>query len=1166
MKKLRIVLMAVLMLITSVPVSALTVSAQSADIADERTIVREVTGNRSTRGDIEISSFTVTGVVSGAEQQTNGDWVWTPGNESSGHKFVFRVAFSVSGAVSLPAGSISIKIPLHILKDKNGSFADAIKVSYPAREDALDTNVFAYDVDESSNTVIITNLLDINEAIDSYFEVSYFTTKRTCDYYDYDPQGTQSYDDASDPFSAHIEIVAEDGSLTADTENVPVYINTSAKLISTEKRYPNIYRSFNSSWATYADPTQAPGRIWNRETGSWQDVTFNVDDYDYLIWEVKSKIKKDVTQYYRFTLDDHDYIDTTPIQYPEDDDLILVGYRFAGQTSYSLQNYVDNQLLDGDRYDWVLTAVKKSTYEKLNFSWYEESTQYIWSVKNSVTATLDPVDQVDPDSTAGGDRTFQYENHFVPIPGIFKVYKFGNINWNAAKRTELLTGYPAYWDYSSYQLREFAAGQIDHFDLFYAVCAYGTPYKCTVLPGEDPNDPENYWKSPITYIVTDENLRLQYEEVNGSREGVNYSPDGELLLTEGDGPVLGYRDYYLKKLYFKLTISDAVYASEDFGFVGVDGTFGDSEAVYLEVLTGKGWMPAATYYPSDQSFSEVESRYITLTETNVTPTEGPRCSQHDYVAVSFKEDYGIYGYRLKTTNTHFYTRIDAMPVFTLKHDEESGRVMELVNWLLEEGNDKGGTMFIFNEVNHTVNTAYDQLQNEYIYSGNILQSTESSRYTYKEYEWARDAVRVSEMDSSLSKKVIGASNNTANEEYTISWKVIMKEELTDQQGRSYIPQNSGTFYDLLPAGLTLDRNSVAVQYEGGYLTVNNGISIRTIDNYQGTGRTMLIVDVTTPGKYYNLYYDTICSWDSLSAFGREVLNPVAYQTGNDRIAEGYPDDGGNLTGDNKDLMSNLCYDESQTDIPEQFIYAQQTFDIDAITNAIAGLYKRVKNEAEDSRYKAETMVEPNGTYSYLLRFKNTLTTSARDLVFFDSLENYARGSEHQYPSDWHGTLIDLDLSTLIAQGIKPKVYVSTVSGLDVSEHNDLTEASVWTLLDESKWHDAAALAGVKAIAIDMREAADGKDFVLEANGTIMATLYMKAPAAATRSSGEIYPETYNNIYISSTLINDVHDEESFFIHQDYTIVKFRPKADVHIHKVNAQDRNENIKGIVFTLY
>ena len=137
-----------------------------------------------------------------------------------------------------------------------------------------------------------------------------------------------------------------------------------------------------------------------------------------------------------------------------------------------------------------------------------------------------------------------------------------------------------------------------------------------------------------------------------------------------------------------------------------------------------------------------------------------------------------------------------------------------------------------------------------------------------------DRLRRAEKASEISKKVTGASNNRRKKYCTVSWKVNANETFTtgtgDANDSSFISQSSGTFYDLLPAGATMQTGSVDVAIPHGtqnptsykwsgeedYLA-ENGYTVEMIENYKNSGRTMLIVRIKDPGLCYSVYYTTI---------------------------------------------------------------------------------------------------------------------------------------------------------------------------------------------------------------------------------------------------------------------------------------------------------------------
>ena len=321
---------------------------------------------------------------------------------------------------------------------------------------------------------------------------------------------------------------------------------------------------------------------------------------------------------------------------------------------------------------------------------------------------------------------------------------------------------------------------------------------------------------------------------------------------------------------------------------------------------------------------------------------------------------------------------------------------------------------------------------------------------------------------------------------------------------------------------------------------------------------MLIIRIKEQAQYYTVYYNTLHTWDSMKDYGRNVLNPVAYETGNSEITDGYPDNGGELSFVNKLIFNDL----DKTTDDKKFIYTETPHTINALTAAISGLDKKVKAE-KSSGYSYSAVTEPDGRYSYKLRYQNTFMNTAKNLILFDSLENFEiidSDAQTVTTSSWHGKLQSIDLAQLKDKGIDAKIYISTIENLNLENHNDLTDTSVWQLVSED-----ANLEQAKAIAIDMRKDINGEDFILDSGDSVTATLHMKAPSEISEEM-EQNPYTYNNIYIQNTVIDDFNSSEDYFIHQDYTRVRYHVIADVSFRKVNEQDKTEGIKGISFRLY
>lgn len=212
----------------------------------------------------------------------------------------------------------------------------------------------------------------------------------------------------------------------------------------------------------------------------------------------------------------------------------------------------------------------------------------------------------------------------------------------------------------------------------------------------------------------------------------------------------------------------------------------------------------------------------------------------------------------------------------------------------------------------------------------------------------------------------------------------------------YIYQDSGKFYDLLPAGAILDPSSIAVYASDSALTPGE-YSYETKNNFRNTGRALLTITIAEPTKTkYSFSYVTSHAHASINDYGKNLLNSVAYETGNDRIGEGFPDDGGAIT--DKDSLKNVDPDSDA----ERFLYAEARYSINIPVAAGTGLKKQIKNSSS-KQYTYETTVHLNEPYSYQVRLTNDSYTQSKDIVFFDSLENFYQEEEETsptIPSDW----------------------------------------------------------------------------------------------------------------------------------------------------------------------
>ena len=730
-------------------------------------------------------------------------------------------------------------------------------------------------------------------------------------------------------------------------------------------------------------------------------------------------------------------------------------------------------------------------------TWYDPKEfdgQDYYQLKNSVVATVTPADGIDAPTSASGSRTWEWDRpKFVHPTGHFYGQKYGDNNWSSK--------FGKYHDYSSYSLDKLQDGNISSIDTFrYYINTYGYPAPWTV--DGDADNPDSYGRKKVTYQLTDDELYLN-DRITSKKAA------GEKL------------EYDIPKDARKLTSKDYQFLYADWSMKSDIRTFNDEDKKFVTDPNAKYSSDDVVHFwtkTDDGEYREVAS-YSMGTDT-ASIADSSVVSALDRNRITFTETANVTGIRFTTSNAYWYTIIEAYPMARLKNSDyvmktiKDKKMIRLHNFAQSDVSDSNGK--------------------------NIF-----SLRTY-----AFDRAASPQRNSEIEKHVTSTGSNKTKRKYTIRWAVTPKETLTTDEGTDYLVQKSGTFYDLLPKGTHLVKKSIDVETEKGMLS-HSSFSYKVTEDYKGSGRDLVTVKVPVEAKYYRLYLSADMSWEAIKDYGTTVVNPVAYETGNDDIYNGYADNGGDsqLSKEDKAYLTGL---DSKSSGKKRFIYAKATSDIDTVTAAVSGLRKQVRDE-HDASYSYDTYTTPEGNYSYKIRFANTAVNRATDLIFFDSLENY-----DQLKSDWHGTLKRIDVSQLKEKGIEPVIYVSQAENLSIEEHHDVSDAAVW-----QKATDSTDWSKVKAFAIDCRKKTDGTDFVLNAGESLSAIAYMQAPASVAEVNDR-YAKAYNNIYVQDTLING-ETRSPMFIHQDYTELRYRVTADVAIHKQSANDASVSIEGARYRL-
>lgn len=1054
----------------------------------------------------------------GADKGDDGIYKWNVASyDLSQHRFNFRINYALSGSDKAKEGSVRMKIPKNILQSRDGLNADSYELSIPSQSDvekyqsgqgdviAADAK-FAYY--EDGDSIIIYNFREMHSGDNGYIELAYKTTRNTIDY------------NSNDIFTFTCAGEILDGdkiASTSSTQNIRFKINTSAKLSYISCIYPSKYKDWKSN-------------LWGDDIKPEND-----EDYFYLVWRVDSNTDA-ITQYYDFSLD----ANVTGSSEAMTGAMKVLGYKFGGN-SWSKSNTVKNQSYKGIRHDYILTCVKKSEFNKATK----------WEATNNVAATMTSIDAKEKTSKTGKTTwTWELPSFGTPF-GKFNTYQRGDGAYRSSSpyddifrnATHFATsGTVTAGKYSRFDLSSFngfddepvTMTEYDGFD--FASWIIGYSYLWTYdydNYDEKGKDPKGYGKKPVDFEFTNKGVFL----TNGER------PENEQKRTG----YLDSDDFCFYKMDYSWFFKDALFDEDAQKFKGTnDVTFKDGESLKFYGQFGKD-TEKKLFLTHDLKTGDIwfDSNYVSSVENGT---------------ITFKDGADLVAYAVKTSNVHYYTEIYTVPFVKLK---SSKTVMDFVKGRDEIAVCNTNQGFVYSPNAEKTPITWDGK----VSKGNLV---------FENSETDCDFARITKRESSLSKRVSSSSNNTKKKQFSLSWTVTQNEKaMLANDDETSVPQSSGTFFDLLPKGTTLDKESIQVKDGTQKKTLNKSeYVVKTISNYKKTGRTMLIVKVMSEADSYELCYDTLYSWDSVHDYGESVYNPVAYKTGNKTIAGGFTDNGGAVDANGKknphaiqdaELMSGLDaidIEGTQTGKNTRYIFAENQFNATILTSVSSGLNGKVKEE-RDKEYSQNSATKINGNYSYSIRYQGTVGTHNKNTVLFDSLENYTGNkAEGSMSSDWRGILQSIDTKQIEEAGIKPVAYISTIPNLNIEENNDVQDSSVW-----QKVTSKTDLSQARAVAIDISKAKDGSNYETSESQSFVAYLYMKAPSSAVLKEDGSLPYAYNNVYISTQVIDaNTGASEKLIAHNDYTKISLAVSGSFGVRKVSSESSNVKVRNAVFHLY
>lgn len=326
--------------------------------------------------------------------------------------------------------------------------------------------------------------------------------------------------------------------------------------------------------------------------------------------------------------------------------------------------------------------------------------------------------------------------------------------------------------------------------------------------------------------------------------------------------------------------------------------------------------------------------------------------------------------------------------------------------------------------------------------------------------------------------------------------------------RKYVP-TEGVFYVLLPAGTYVNNDEILVGQPGGQWKQWHGVNVlvnevsdrevKQVSNWEGTGRTMLMVRVHIPDEtvnsmgsvgYWNglrlvyMLHDTYTNIDDRG--GRAVGSAAFIDTSVTDIFNSNAKDS-TYTGRGfadwdyyKDVVEK-AWSENQ-----RAATMTTVTDFGNVTALQAGFDDQVETENEP-------YFEQSGTayigdeYIDRLHYKADSNTRTDNIVIYDTFspdQKNAVGSFESVDISSIDSKVTYDAdNSKTTDTCKPVVYYTTQTPTDQTRSLD---SGIWTTTAPDD------LSTVKAIAIDCRKTDAGKDFVLNQKGTLVAYVHMKA--------------------------------------------------------------------------
>ena len=397
--------------------------------------------------------------------------------------------------------------------------------------------------------------------------------------------------------------------------------------------------------------------------------------------------------------------------------------------------------------------------------------------------------------------------------------------------------------------------------------------------------------------------------------------------------------------------------------------------------------------------------------------------------------------------------------------------------------------------------------------GNLVREYPMGQY------WYRVAYIMSPLKSDVvfNKQSFDLKNDPVNAEETKTVSIDFynsctstPEFATTTYTKSYMV-TSGIFYDLLPAGTYVKRDEIglATRLPSPYIYNDQKItpdSVEMVENWEGSGQTMLIVAFTVPddpvhmcwhGYWFGarLNYTLHNPYTNITDRGTNPVNTVAFvNTSGENVIFN--------TNVNKDNIDNTKFEKKEyykdlinesNDNGWEVALTQANITYNPVTVLEAAFTNRVSSDT-NSLFEKDNIAYLGDNYTYRLQYTSASNTRTDNMVIYDILDQ---------DTDKIGDFSWVDVSSIdakqtydpnnanTADTCKPVVYYSTVIPTDAQKDVDTYKDDIWTTSKPKNASD------IKALAIDCRKTDKGANFVLNQSGTLAAYVHCKATDVKT---------------------------------------------------------------------